>query len=141
MRRAFPQVSAIAKNNGVRTPLAVYVTLARIDKDGGRGDPAAVAAQLTGALSRTRSKFGDELANDSLLWVASLEEGPGLEVKLHTLSGRVTDSATAIRSIWYLHDHHIISSDTYDLVLRFIAIGVISQNPQKFGIAAEPLTF
>jgi predicted component of type VI protein secretion system len=141
MKRALPQVSAIAKSNGVRTPLAVYATLARIDKGGGRGDPVQVAGQITAALSRTRAQFGDELANDSLLWVASLEEGPGLEVKIHNLSGRVNDSVTAIRSIWYLRDQHVIRSETYDFVLRFIAIGVISQDPQKFGIAADPLTF
>jgi hypothetical protein len=46
-----------------------------------------------------------------------------------------------IRSIWYLHEHQTISDETYAFVLRFLAIGAIAQNPQAFGIPAEPLTF
>lgn len=141
LKRAMPQVSAAAKSNGVRPPLLAYSTLARIDKDGGRGDPAQVAAQLSPALAKMRVLFGDELANDALLSVAALEEGPGLQMRITKLSGRVPDSVTTIRSIWYLHDHQVISSDTYDFVLRFLALGVIAQDPQKFGIKAEPLTF
>src|SRR5262249_53862349 len=67
MTRALPQVTAIAKSNGVRPPLAVYATLATIDKEGSRGDPAQVAAGLCPVLARMRAVFGDELANDSLL--------------------------------------------------------------------------
>jgi predicted component of type VI protein secretion system len=140
MKRAIPQASTAAKSNGVRTPLVVYATLARIDKDG-RGDPAQVAGQLSPVLARMRAIFGDELANDSLLSVAALEEGPGLQGRITKLAGRVTDSPTTLRSIWYLRDHQVISSDTYDLVLRFLAIGVIAQDPQKFNIAAEALSF
>ena len=86
--------------------------------------------------------FGDEqIANDTLLWVASLEEGPALQSKITRFSGRVNDSPSTIRTIWYLHDHQVISDQTHNFVLRFLAIGVIAQNPQKFDIAAEPLTF
>jgi len=142
MKRSLPQVSATAKTNGVRTALAVYATLAQMDKDGGRGDPGQVAATVCQSLSRTRAMFGDEqIANDTLLWVASLEEGPSLQSKITRFSGRVSDSPSTIRTIWYLHDHQVINDQTHNFVLRFLAIGVIAQNPQKFGIAAEPLTF
>ena len=142
MKRSLPQVSATAKSNGVRTALAVYATLAEMDKAGGRGDPGQVAATVCQSLSRTRAMFGDEqIANDTLLWVASLEEGPALQSKITRFSGRVSDSPSTIRTIWYLHDHQVISDQTHNFVLRFLAIGVIAQNPQKFGIAAEPLTF
>jgi hypothetical protein len=141
MKRDIVAVSALAKSNGLRTPLAVYATLARIDKDGGRGEPAQVAGQLCPALAKMRRIFGDELANDSLLTVAALEEGPGLQFRITKLAGQVKDSPTTIRSIWYLHEHRIIEEETYNFVLRFLAIGVIAQNPQKFGIAADPLTF
>ena len=140
MKRSLPQVSAIAKNNGLRTPLAVYATLARIDRDG-RGDPVQVAADLCPTLQRMRGIFGDELAADSLLAVAGLEEGPSLQWKINRLAGRVNDSPSTIRSVWYLHDHQVISDQTYNFVLRFLAIGVIAQDPQKFGISAEPLIF
>jgi hypothetical protein len=141
MKRDIVAVSALAKSNGLRTPLAVYATLARMDKDGGRGEPAQVAGQLCPALAKMRRIFGDELANDSLLTVAALEEGPGLQFRITKLAGQVKDSPTTIRSIWYLHEHRIIEEETYNFVLRFLAIGVIAQNPQKFGIAADPLTF
>jgi hypothetical protein len=140
MKRDLLQVSAAAKSSRIRIPLAVYATLARIDKDGGRGEPAPVAGQICPALAKMRTIFGDELANDSLLSVAALEEGPGLQLRITKLAGRV-DSPTTIRSIWYLRDHQVISSDTYDFLLRFMAIGVIAQDPRKFSVAAEPLTF
>ena len=139
MKRALPAVSAIAKANGIRTPLAIFATLATIDKNGGRGDPVQVAGAVCPALARMRSVFGDELANDSLLTVAALEEGPGLQFRITKLAGRVTDSPTTIRSIWYLHDHEVISDRTYNFILRFMALGVIAQDPRKFAIDADPL--
>jgi pSer/pThr/pTyr-binding forkhead associated (FHA) protein len=141
MKGVLPQVAATAKGNGLTTPLAVYATLARIDKDGGRGDPAQVAASLCPSLAKMRATFGDETFNDSLLSVAALEEGASLQSKITKLAGRVNDSVATIRSVWYLHDHQVISDQTHNFVLRFIAIGVIAQDPRKFGIAADPLTF
>jgi hypothetical protein len=141
MKRALPQVSALARAHNVRTPLAVYATLARIDRNGGRGDPAQVAAAVCPALARMRDVFGDELANDSLLAVAGMEEGADLQGRITRLAGRVSDSPTTIRSVWYLHDHQVISNQTYDFVLRLLAIGVISQDPSKFGISVEPIVF
>ena len=140
MKRDILAVSATAKSNGLRPALAVYATLARIDTDGGRGEPAQVAAQICPELGKMRRIFGDELANDSLLTVAALEEGASLQSRITKLAGRVNDSPTTIRSIWYLRDHQMIRDETYSFVVRFLAIGVISQDPQKFGIAAEPLT-
>jgi len=142
MKRALPQVSATGKSNGVRTALAVYATLAQMDKEGGRGDPGQIAATVCQSLSRTRAMFGDEqIANDTLLWVASLEEGSALQSKITRFSGRVNDSPSTIRTIWYLHDHQVVSDQTHNFVLRFLAIGVIAQNPQNFGIAADAMTF
>jgi len=141
MKRALPQVTAAAKSNGLTTPFAVYATLARIDQDGGRGDPAQVAASLCASLAKMRAIFGDETFNDSLLSVAALEEGASLQSKITKLAGRVNDSVATIRSVWYLHDHQIISDQTQNFVLRFMAIGIIAQDPRKFGIAADPLTF
>jgi len=140
MKRALPQVSSVAKSNGVRTPLLMYVTLAKIDRDG-RGDPTQVATALCPTLARMRAVFGDELANDSLLSVAALEEGEALQSRITKLASRVNDSPTTIRSIWYLHDHQVISDQTYNFVIRFMAMGVIAQDPQKFGLSAEPLNF
>jgi pSer/pThr/pTyr-binding forkhead associated (FHA) protein len=140
MKRDILEVSAMAKSNGLKPPLAIFATLARMDTDGGRGEPAQVAAQICPELGRMRKIFGDELANDSLLTVAALGEGTSLQLRITKLAGRVSDSPTTIRSIWYLHEHQVIGDSTYSFVLRFIAIGVIAQDPQRFGIAADPLT-
>jgi hypothetical protein len=139
-KRALPQISAAAKSNGVRAPLVLYATLTQIDREG-RGDPAQVAAGLAPTLARMRAIFGDELAGDSLLSVAALEEGASLQGKITKLAGRVNDSPATIRSVWYLHDHQTISDQTFNFVLRFLALGVIAQDPQKFGVSAEPLIF
>ncbi len=141
MKRDIGAVTVTAKSNGLKPALAAYATLARMDTDGGRGDPVQVASQICPALNRMIRIFGDELANDSLLSVAGLEEGAALQSKITRLASRVNDSPTTIRSIWYLHKNQIIRDETYRFVLRFIALGIISQDPQKFGIAAEPLTF
>jgi predicted component of type VI protein secretion system len=141
MKQNLGAVTAAAKSNGLKPSLGVYATLALIDKDGGRGEPALVANQICPTLARMKRIFGDELANDSLLSIAGLQEGAALQAKITRLASRVNDSPTTIRSIWYLHEHQIISDETYNFVLRFIALGVIAQDPQKFGIAAEPLTF
>lgn len=141
MKRDLAAVSAAAKSNGVRPAFGVYATLARIDKDGGRGEPAQVAGQLCPVLARMKRIFGDELANDSLLSIAGLEEGAALQAAITRLSSRVNDSPTTIRSIWYLHEHRVIRDESYNFVLRFIAIAVIARDPQRFGIAAEALSF
>ncbi|PWT95639.1 MAG: hypothetical protein C5B55_01030 [Blastocatellia bacterium] len=140
IKRVLPQLSAAAKANGLRVPTVVYATLARIDRDGGRGDPVSVAGGLCPVLSRMNVLFGEELAADTLLSLAAMEEGADLQVRV-TKQARGPESVTTIRSIWYLHEHNIISDRTYDFILRFMAIGVISQDPQKFGISAEPLVF
>jgi pSer/pThr/pTyr-binding forkhead associated (FHA) protein len=134
-------IAALAKSKGLKPALLAYAALAEIDRNGGRGDPAAVAGQIGPELARMSKIFGDELANDSLLAVAALDEGAALQGRITRLASRVTDSPTTIRSIWYLHEHQTISDATYAFVMRFIAIGAIAQNPQAFGIAAEPVTF
>jgi predicted component of type VI protein secretion system len=141
MKRDIAAVSATARSNGLKPALAVYATLAHIDKEGGRGDPAQVANQICPALNRMKRIFGDELASDSLLSIAGLEEGAALQGRITRQASRVSDSPTTIRSIWYLHEQRLISDVTFNFVLRFIAIGVIAQNPQKFGISADPLIF
>jgi pSer/pThr/pTyr-binding forkhead associated (FHA) protein len=139
MKRALPQVTAVAKANGVRAPIAVYVTMTTIDENGGRGDPAQVAAAVCPRLAVTLRAFGDELASDSLLSIAALKEGTGLQVRLARL--RSNESPNTMRSIWYLYDHQVISNETYNFVIRFIAIGVIAQDPGKFGLNVEPIVF
>jgi hypothetical protein len=138
-KRGAPEVAGAAKSGGVKPSLMLLAALARVQRNGGRGDPVQVAQALAPAVSRLREKFGDALASDSLLIIAALEDGPGLQSKIINLSKRVPESPAAIRSVWYLYDHQALSEAAYDLVVSSLAIGVVAQNPHKFGIDAEPL--
>jgi hypothetical protein len=140
------RLAAAAKGSDLKPPLVVYAALAKMDRDGERGDPVAVGQSMLPTLSRLRGIFSTELANDALLVIAAYDQGPGgtthpLQMTLFQLAQRQPDSPATIRTVWYLHEHQKISPQSYDLVLRFLAIGVIAQNPRKFGVEAEPLSF
>lgn len=145
-QRGFGQLPAAAKENDIKLPLAIYAALAKIDRDNQRSDPVAVAQALLPALARLRIVFSTELANDSLLIVATLDQPPRgnfhpLQLAIHNLAKDKRESVAKIRTVWYLHEHQRLSSEAYDLVLRFLAIGVVAQDPRHFGVDAEPLTF
>lgn len=145
-QRGVQQLAPAAKANNVKTPLLVYAALARMDRDGERGDPVGAAQRMLPVMAHLRAIFGTELSNDSLLIVAAYDQGPGgmthpLQNTLIQLAKSQPDSPATIRTVWYLHEHQKLSPASYDLVLRFLAIGVIAQDPHKFGVDAEPLAF
>ncbi len=145
-QRGFGPVTGAAKDNDIKLPLVIYAALAKMDRDGQRSDPIAVAQALLPGLARLRIVFGTELANDSLLIVATLDQPPKgnfhpLQLAINKLANDTRESVTTIRTVWYLHEHQRLSSDAYELVLRFLAIGVVAQDPRHFGVDAEPLTF
>lgn len=133
-------LAGAAKGNGVKTSLVVFATLAKMDQDGDRGDPVQSGQRMASVLERMRVIFGDELANDNLLAVAALDDG-GVELRNRflVLSRKHPESPAMIRDVWYLHEQQALSDRAYDLVLRFLAIGVIAQDPHKYGVDAEPL--
>jgi FHA domain len=145
-QRGFGQLTSAAKDNDLKLPLVIYAALAKMDRDGQRSDPIAVAQALLPGLARLRIVFGTELANDSLLIVATLDQPPRgnfhpLQLAINKLANDTRESVARIRTVWYLHAHQRLSSEAYDLVLRFLAIGVVAQDPRHFGVEAEPLTF
>lgn len=144
--RGVSQLAGGAKSGDLKLPLVVYAALAKMDRDGVRGDPVPTAQGMIPVLSRLRVTFGTELANDSLLIIAAYDQGPGgtthpLQTSIFELAKRQPESPATIRTVWYLHEHGKISPQAYELVLRFLALGVIAQDPHKFGVDAEPLGF
>ena len=98
-----------------------------------------------------RATFGTETANSTLLLVAaypypfnppigSQTRTPHpLASKLVEFGGRQSTVDTSeARSVWFLREKNGITAEAYDLVIRLLAIGIISQNPRQYGIEADP---
>lgn len=145
-QRGIPQLAAAAKSNDLKPALLVLAALARMDRDGLRGDPVTTAEAILPTLAKLRIIFGTELANDSLLVIATCDQPPSgnfhpLQLTISKLANAQPESVSKIRTVWYLYDHQKINAQAYELVLRFLAIGVVAQDPQHFGVDAEPLSF
>ena len=139
-------LAGAARENDIKLPLVIFAALAKMDRDRQRGDPIAVAQALLPSLRRLQIVFSTELANDTLLIVATLDQPPKgnfhpLQLAINKLANDTRESPAKIRTVWYLHEHQRLSSEAYDLVLRFLAIGVVAQDPRRFDVDAEPLTF
>jgi hypothetical protein len=140
------QLNAMAKSDDIKPAFVAFTALAKMDKEGSRGDPVAVAQSALPGLTKARVVHGDELAHDALLTLIATDPSSGGAIALRDsvsdLTKRRPDaSASAIRNIWFLRENQRITPQAYDLALRFLAIGAIAQNPRKYGIEAEPLTF
>lgn len=145
-QRGLPELAAAAKTSGIKLALVVFVSLAKMDRNDGRGDPVTVGESMLPTLSKLRIIFGTELANDSLLVIATSDHPPTgnfhpLQLTISKMAKAQRESVSKIRTVWYLHDQQKISGEEYELVLRFLAIGVIAQDPHHFGVDAEPLSF
>lgn len=146
-RRDLSGLAGEAKRRDIKLPLVVFAALARMERDGdGSSDPVEVASKMLPALSNLRAIFGTELANDSLLVVAGYDSWRGgathpLQTAVFELAKRQPESPAAIRNVWYLHEHERLSRRSYDFVLSFLAVGVVAQAPQKFGLEVAPLVF
>ncbi len=136
-------LSSMAKGSDFKPAFLAFATLARMDKSS--GDPVSVAQSMLPALSKARVLQGDELAHDILLTLISTDPSTGSSIALRdsisALTRQPNTSVQEIRNIWYLHDNRKITPQAYDLALRLLAIGAIAQNPRKYGIEAEPITF
>jgi hypothetical protein len=151
MKQGCAGVKAQAQSNGLKPALVMYAALASsADRRG--GDPVTTAREMIPELLTLRATFGTETANSSLLLVAATayEWSPTigtatrtphpLASKLQEFGGRKSSVETATaRSVWFLREKNGINGDAYDLVVRLIAVGIISQNPQQYSINADSL--
>jgi hypothetical protein len=124
------EISTAARREGIEPDLAIITGLA--DTDGGRNgqDPIAAAKKALPDLLWLRATFGSGLADGSLIVVAAYKMGTGTK-KSHPLLAimrRVVKNPLTQRNVWYLREQGGIDAETYDFVLRFLALGVIAQN-------------
>jgi pSer/pThr/pTyr-binding forkhead associated (FHA) protein len=148
---ACPEITADADRISVRPALVMYAALA--DSEGQSGNsPINAARRMTPRLLSLRATFGTETANSSLLLIAAYpypfnpqigtqtRTPHPLAAKLVEVGGRRSTVETSeARTVWFLREKNAITDEAYDFVIRFLAIGVIAQNPKRYGIDADPL--
>jgi hypothetical protein len=144
MQRNGSAVVAQARHEGLEPGLVVYTGL--LMTDGGRSgrDPVAAAREMIPSLLALRATFGSGDADSSLLVLAAYKEAGVGTRQSHPLlerMRRLVRNPLVQRNVWYLHERGGLSDESYNFVVRFIALGAIAQNPRQFGVAADPLTF
>jgi soluble lytic murein transglycosylase-like protein len=136
-------VAADARREGLPPALVLYAAMAELD--GGRvsGDPVAVARKVLPDLAWLQKTFGSGVGDSSLLVVAAYKAGGRGSAASHPLLGRLRGLASSNpalrRNVWYLRERGALRDDEYSFVIRFLALGAIAQNPERFGVHATPL--
>lgn len=144
LQRGGGAVALQARREGLEPDLAIYAGLAVTD--GGRAgrDPVAAGREMIPVLLSLRATFGSGDADSSLLIVAAYSGSGVGSKKSHPLLAtmrRLVHSPLTQRNVWFLHERGGLAPKDYDFVVRFLALGVIAQNPRQFGVAADPLPF
>jgi hypothetical protein len=139
-----PSVRAVAtqaRGEGVQPELVIYAALAE-SSEGGQNSVVA-ARGLIPQLRELRATFGSSDANSSLLLLAAQAYGVGSK-KSHPLLAtmrRLVKNTFTERNVWHLRREGGLSDAAYRSVVRTIAVGVIAQNPRRYGVEAAPLVY
>jgi hypothetical protein len=141
MQPAVRAVATQARGQGIQPELAIYAALAE-SSDGGQ-NPVAAARALIPQLRDLRATFGSGDAESSLLILAAQTYGVGSK-KSHPLLAtmrRLVNNSFKERNVWHLHERGGLSEEAYRAVVRAIAVGVIAENPRRYGVEAAPLAY
>ena len=145
-QRAPAQLGSVARASGMKLSFLAFAGLAKTDRDGG-GDPVGVAQAMSPTLTDLSRKIGNELSSDWLIVLAAYDQGSSrtathpLQITMSNLASRNPNvSRTTVRTFWFLRQQGAISDRAYDLVIRFIALGAVAQNPQRFGVGSEAVS-
>jgi hypothetical protein len=143
------ELAAVAQANSLKPSLLAYAAIANT---GDSGDPLQEARRMAPKLLTLRATFGSDTANSALLLIAAYpypfnpaigsqaRTAHPLASKLVELGGRRSMEDTAVaRSVWYLKEKNGIMPEAYELVVRSLAVGVIAQDPQRYGVNVDPL--
>jgi hypothetical protein len=141
-KRGASEIRNLAMAKNIKPQLLAGAALAKLG--GTRGDVIQTARSMADTLERLNTQIGSELADDAVLLVAAYDQGESgdfmrLRNMLQDLATKSPESSRAIRSIWFLHKNGKITDAEFEMALRFLAIGTISQNPADFGVNAEAL--
>jgi pSer/pThr/pTyr-binding forkhead associated (FHA) protein len=138
-----PTIAAQARREGIEPGIVIYAAFAEANEERATEDHMAIARRILPELLALRKTLGTESADKGLIIVAAYKTGGGTK-KSHPLirtMTRVVKNPLTDRNIWYLHDHAGLATEAYDFVINFLALGVIGENPRKFGVSASPIGY
>ncbi|HEY6332460.1 MAG TPA: FHA domain-containing protein [Blastocatellia bacterium] len=151
IREMAPRCAEIARQSRpiIDPGLAIYAGLADTLMRKTSTDSTEAARRSVPVLTGIWKLLGNQTADDALILIAAYRIGPvtaldGSGRRSHPLLAvmrKVIRGEDATRTVWYLNDQKGIDKQTYDYVIGFVALGVLSQHPREFGLAVEPLTF
>lgn len=136
-------IAAQARREGIEPGLVIYTAFAEASEERAADDPMATARRILPELLALRKTLGTESADKGLIVVAAYKTGGGTK-KSHPLirtMTRVVKNPLTDRNVWYLHNHEGLASEAYNFVINFLALGVIGENPHRFGVSAPPITY
>jgi pSer/pThr/pTyr-binding forkhead associated (FHA) protein len=145
VRKNSVQLEQMAKQQGLKPQFFAMVAVAQLGKN--QGDVLQKAKEILPLLSELKISLGNELTDDNLLIIAAFEQasrgGDRLAMRktIEALSNQPGIDARKARTVWFLYEKGKILDSQYEAVLRFLAVGVIAQNPSEFGVKAEPVIF
>lgn len=143
------EIASGASEKGFKPALVAFAALA----ESGGGDVTATARGMLPTLLTLRATIGYETADDGLMLVAAYKypyrpptsgqaraAHPLIE-RSREMAKRSSESPAKFRNVWLLHKYGALTNEAYDYVLRFVALGVIAQNPKEYGIEVAPFAF
>lgn len=144
-KRNSSQIEEIARSKNLRPQFVANAALAQLGNK--PGDVVKTAEGMIEVLSNLRASLGNELADDNLLIIAAYDQGAANQnlAMRDTVAGLTNKfpnvSSRTVRTIWFLQENGKLSPEQYDFALRFLAIGIIAQNPKDFNVQSEAVIF
>lgn len=140
-RKNAAAIKALAISKNLKPNFLAVAAIASLGSS--RGDVLQAAQKMADPLDKLGTQVGNEFADDCLLMIAAYDQGDPLKMRnmLQDLATKATESTRTIRTIWYLKKAGKITDSEYEMALRFLAIGTITQNPRDFGVNSESLSF
>jgi hypothetical protein len=144
VRQNAAQFEQLAQSKGLKPQFLAAAALARLGNQ--RGNPLQTAQAMLPVLGELKITLGNELADDNLLIIAAFEQGERGEFRamrntVEVLSKQPGVDVTRARTIWYLREKGKLSDAQYEFALRFLAVGIISQNPKDFNVETDAVVF
>lgn len=144
-KRNSAQIEELARSKSLRPQFVATAALAQLGNK--PGDVAKTAQGMLEVLSNLRASLGNELADDNLLIIAAYNQGAANQnLAMRDTVANLTNkfpnvSSRTVRTIWFLQDNDKLSPEQYDFALKFLAIGIITQNPKDFNVQSEAVIF
>ena len=111
--------------------------------------PVQAAERCLPVMTDIWKLLGNRSADDALLLIAAYRMGPVTNLdrsgkKSHPMLPtlrKISQGVSSKRTVWYLYKNGGIEKSSYDFVVSFLAVAVLSEHPKEFGVSASPLVF